>query len=442
MAAAQEQPFSLAVPDADLTLLRNKLDLVRFPDELDGAAWDYGAPLSDIKRLVARWRDGFDWRKAEAEINKLPMFTRDIEVDGFGSLNIHYVHQKSQVKNAIPLLFVHGCWPFVSSPVLLPRANPLTGPGDFLEVRKILPILTSNDADHPSFHVVALSLPGFGFSEAPNKPGFAGPQYAQVFNNLMLSLGYHEYVYQGGDWGHIVRVFRRLSGRLLGPDVSQLGVHAVNHYGHKHIKAWHSNMPIYGRPTLLLHPLFYFKMLTLPFNKTASAAFQKAMAWRTKGTGYSDEQTTKPQTLGYSLADSPVGLLAWIYEKLVEWTDKYPWTDDEVLEWISVYWFSRAGPAAAGRIYYEMTGGNSHDTFEGTKWTSVPLGVSYFPGELDPLPKGWAHMFGKLVFESEHDKGGHFASFEQPEKFAGDLRKMFGKGGPAHGVVPGKNGYD
>ncbi|KAI0364087.1 alpha/beta-hydrolase [Pilatotrama ljubarskyi] len=406
MAAAQEQPFTLAVPDADLTLLRNKLDLVRFPDELDGAAWDYGAPLSDIKRLVARWKDGFDWRKAEAEINKLPMFTRDIEVDGFGTLNIHYVHQKSQVKNAIPLLFVHG-WP-----------------GDFLEARKLLPILTSNDPDHPSFHVVALSLPGFGFSEAPKKPGFAGPQYAQVFNKLMLALGYEEYA------------------PPLEPNAFQLGVHAVHHYGHKHVKAWHSNMPMSGRPTLFSHPLIYLEALTLPFNKTASAQLEQAKKWSIKGRGYYLQQSTRPQTLGYSLADSPVGLLAWIYEKLVEWSDNYPWTDDEVLEWISIYWFSRAGPAAAGRIYYEMTGGNSHDVFEGTKWTSVPLGVSYFPGELVRLPKGWAHMIGKLVFESEHDKGGHFAAFEQPEKLAGDLRKMFGKGGPAHGVVLGKNGYD
>ncbi|KAI0351456.1 alpha/beta-hydrolase [Trametes cingulata] len=407
---AAEQPFTLAVPDADLELLHKKLDSVRFPDELEGAGWNYGAPLSDIKRLVDHWKNGFDWRKAETEINKLPMFTRDIDVDGFGTLNIHYVHQKSQVKNAIPLLFVHG-WP-----------------GDFLEVRKLLPILTASDADHPSFHVVAISLPGFGFSEAPKKPGFAGPQYAQVFNKLMLSLGYEEYVYQGGDWGHI------------------LGMHAVNIYGHKHIKAWHTNMPMYRMPTLFQHPLLFLDMLRMPItfalNKTAKAQFQRGNDWRKTGMGYFIEQATKPQTLGYSLADSPVGLLAWIYEKLVTWTDKYPWSDDEVLEWISVYWFSRAGPAAAGRIYYEMTEGNQGDIFRGTKWTSVPVGASYFPGELARMPKGWAYTLGKLVFESEHDKGGHFAAFEQPEKLAGDLRKMFGKGGPAHGVVSGKNGYD
>ncbi|CDO72048.1 hypothetical protein BN946_scf184943.g83 [Trametes cinnabarina] len=423
MATNAEVPFKLSVPDSDIDLLHKKLDLTRFPDELENAAWNYGAPLSDIQRLFEHWKTKFDWRRAEAEINKLPMFTRDIEVEGHGTLNIHYVHQKSEVQHAIPLLFVHG-WP-----------------GDFLEVRKILPFLTKKSTDYPSFHVVALSLPGFGFSEAPKKPGFAGRQYAEVFNKLMLSLGYEEYVYQGGDWGHL------------------LGLHAVTHYGHQHIKAWHTNMAVCRRPAFLSHPLVFLSMLTIPFNKSVKADLEHSMVWRRSGQGYFAIQSTKPQTLGYGLADSPVGLLAWIYEKLVSWTDAYPWTDDEgkpdfarsqstmltrssVIEWISVYWFSRAGPAASTRIYYEMTGGGKHDTFEGTKWTSVPVGVSYFPKELVRLPKSWSYTLGNLVFESEHDKGGHFAAFETPEKLAGDLRRMYGMGGPAHGVISGKPGYD
>ncbi|KAI0775497.1 alpha/beta-hydrolase [Trametes elegans] len=403
---AEEQPFTLAVPDADLELLRTKLASVRFPDELEGAAWDYGAPLADIQRLVTHWKNSFDWRKAEAAINTLPMFTHDIEVDGFGTLNIHYVHQKSAVKNAVPLLFVHG-WP-----------------GHFLEVRKLLPLLTAGPADQPSFHVVALSLPGFGFSEAPKKPGFKGRHYAEVFNKLMLSLGYEEYVYQGGDWG------------------CALGAHAVTHYAHTHIKAWHTNTPFYRRPKFLSNPLLFLGLLTLPFNEPALAGLQRSQEFMKKGMGYYMEQATQPQTLGYSLADSPVGLLAWIYEKLVSWSDDYPWTDDEVIEWISIYWFSRAGPAAAGRIYYEITNRNTNDLFEGTKRTTVPFGVAYFPGEIAQTPKSWSKMLGKVVFESTHDKGGHFSAFEQPEKLASDLHKMFGKGGPAHGVVPGRNGYD
>ncbi|KAI0629864.1 alpha/beta-hydrolase [Trametes polyzona] len=406
MSDSLEKPFTVAVSDAELELLHKKLELVRFPDELDGAGWNYGSPLADIKRLVAHWKDKFDWRKAEAEINKFPMFTRDIDVDGFGTLNIHYVHQRSEVKNAIPLLFVHG-WP-----------------GFFLEARKLLPILTAKSADYPSFHVVAISLPGYGFSEAPKKPGFSAPQFAEVFNKLMLSLGYKEYTYQGGDWGHA------------------LGLTAVANYGHKHIKAWHTNVPFAGPPKFFSNPLLYLGMFLLPLDSDAKARFKRTSEWLTKGTGYQAEQGTKPQTIGYSLADSPVGLLAWIYEKLVNWSDEYPWTDDEVIEWISVYWFSRAGPAATLRIYYEMSGGVVTPSFGTLPKMTVPVGASYFPREILQTPKSWSHLLGKLVFEAEHDKGGHFAAFEQPEKLAGDLRKMYAKGGPAYGVVPGRTGYD
>ncbi|KAG6855800.1 hypothetical protein H0H87_010753 [Tephrocybe sp. NHM501043] len=168
--------FTIAVTDAQLSLLKKKLDLTTFPDELDDARWEYGAPLVDIQRLVGYWKDGFDWRKHEAALNiELPQFMRDLEVEGFGTLNVHYVYKKSEVKGAVPLLFVHG-WP-----------------GSFIEVRKILPLLIQASADHPSFHVVAISLPGFGFSSAPTKKGFSIGQYAEVAHKLMIALGYEEY---------------------------------------------------------------------------------------------------------------------------------------------------------------------------------------------------------------------------------------------------------
>ncbi|KAJ3495180.1 hypothetical protein NLJ89_g10669 [Agrocybe chaxingu] len=171
-----EFPFQIAVPDESITLLHQKLALTVFPDELEGADSDYGVRLADLQRLVARWQDGYDWRKYEAQLNaELPQFTRDIEVEGFGPLNVHYVHKRSEVEGAVPLLFVHG-WP-----------------GSFYEVTKILPLLVAASPEHPSFHVVALSLPGYGFSEAPRKPGFALKQYAEVGNKLMLALGYNEY---------------------------------------------------------------------------------------------------------------------------------------------------------------------------------------------------------------------------------------------------------
>jgi hypothetical protein len=177
--SASPRPFTLAVPDSALEDLQARLKLARFPDELSGAGRSYGAPLGDIERLAARWRDGYDWRRREAAINKLPQFTLPVDVDGFGTLDIHFVHQRSTVEGAIPLIFVHG-WP-----------------GHFLEVEKILPLLTAASPEHPSFHVVAPSLPNYGFSEAPSKPGFAISQYAEVCHKLMLALGYDKYGQSG-----------------------------------------------------------------------------------------------------------------------------------------------------------------------------------------------------------------------------------------------------
>jgi pimeloyl-ACP methyl ester carboxylesterase len=400
-----ETPFSISISGQQLETLQNKLQLTTFPDELDDAGWKYGAPLADIKRLVQRWKDGYDWRKYEAELNdELPMFTRDIDVDGFDTLNIHYVHKKSDVVDAIPVLFCHG-WP-----------------GSFYEVRKLLPLLTAASPEHPSFHVVALSLPGYGFSEAPRKQGFAGAQYAEVAHKLMLALGYNEYVTQGGDWGSMV-------------------THKMaTLYGGKHHKAWHTNFPVALPPSLTKNPLSFLAFLVTPFSAAEKAGLARTMSIRTQGTGYFAEQSTQPQTLGYSLADSPVGLLAWIYEKLHHWTDDYPWEDDEVLTWVSIYWFSRAGPTASLRIYFEAT--NSKDMSESTSvFPKIPMGVSFFPKELIILPIAWIRRDNRVVSEFHHDSGGHFAAHEKPEELADDLRKMFGRGGGAYGVVSGKTGY-
>ncbi|KAH9939031.1 alpha/beta-hydrolase [Epithele typhae] len=402
---SKEQPFTLNVPDADLNLLRQKLKNTRFPDELDEAGWEYGVPLADVKRLVARWQDGFDWRESEAAINALPQFTRDIEVEGFGTLNIHYLHQKSEEKNAVPLLFVHG-WP-----------------GHFLEVRKMLPLLTAKSADHPSFHVVAPSLPGFGFSENPKKKGFAHRQYAEAANKLMISLGYDQYVVQGGDWGHYVSAY------------------LSTFYAHTNLKAWLSNFPHARPPTLAQSPRLYLANLPTPYTAREREGLARTRAFEATGGGYAFEQGTKPQTVGTALADSPAGLLAWIYEKLVGWSDGCRWEDDEVLEWVSIYWFSRAGPAASVRIYKEMTGCWAYPVVTNVKWTSIPFGMSHYK-DLHYSPKKWLQTLGNLQFESElHERGGHFAAYEVPEALVGDIRKFFGKGGAAFGVVEGKNGY-
>ncbi|KIM43413.1 hypothetical protein M413DRAFT_444239 [Hebeloma cylindrosporum] len=392
--------FKIEISDEAIEILQKKLALTTLPDELEGAGRDYGVPLADVQRLLARWKDGYDWRKYEKQLNdELPQFQKQIEVAGFDSLNIHYVHQKSKVEGAIPLLFVHG-WP-----------------GSFYEVRKILPLLTQGSTDEVSFHVVALSLPGYGFSEGPKKRGFAIDQYAEVGHKLMLSLGYEEYVTQGGDWGYAIT--ERMASL----------------YGGLHSKAWHTNFERSTPPKPLSSPWGYFSHLISKYTPAEKAGLERTAWFMKKGRGYSAEQSTRPQTLGYSLADSPVGLLAWIYEKLVNWTDEYPWEDDEVLTWVSIYWFSTAGPTAATRIYYEKA--NEKNI---SKPPTIPHGVSYFPKELYHAPRTWARN-SYLVFEAEHDSGGHFAAHEKPAELVADLKKMFGKGGPAYGVIEGRKGY-
>ncbi|EIM85821.1 alpha/beta-hydrolase [Stereum hirsutum FP-91666 SS1] len=404
MSTSQETPFQISIPDDALSALKTRLSLTRFPDELDEAGWDYGAPLKDIQRLVAYWKDGYDWRKHEREMNEgLRMFTRDVEVEGHGVLNVHYVHERSGVDGALPLFFSHG-WP-----------------GSFAEVQKLLPLLTAASPDHPSFHVVAFSLPGYGFSEAPHKPGFAGKQYAEVAHKLMLALGYNEYVVQGGDWGNLIT-------RTM-----------AKNYGPEHVKGWHTNMPLALEPSLFSQPLTWLSHKLSTYTPQEKAHLARGEFITRTGRGYFEIQATKPQTIGYSMADSPVGLLAWIYEKLVVWTDEYEWSDDEVLTWVSIYWFSRAGPAAAARIYYETR--QSGERNNPPMGIVVPIGVAYFPKELRVPPRSWIRSVGNVVFESEHDRGGHFAAHENPEGLADDLRKMFGRGGPAYGVVPGKTGY-
>ncbi|KAJ7512349.1 Alpha/Beta hydrolase protein [Mycena galericulata] len=393
-----ETPFNIAIPNEKLALLRQKLALTTFPDELEGSGWEYGVPLPDMRRLVEKWKNGFDWRAQEAQLNsELPQFTRDIEVNGYGTLNIHYVHKKSAVAGAIPLLFVHG-WP-----------------GSFLEARKLAPLLAQGTGDFPAFHLVALSIPGFGFSQGPGTKGFDLDQYAEVGNKLMLALGYNEYVTQGGDLGFPITC-----------RIAKL-------YGRKHSKAWHTNTPIGAPPEAGTAPALTAR---------EEERLAKNASFFKRGTGYAHLQKNQPQTLGYSLADSPVGLLAWIYEKLVDWSDEYPWSDDEVLTWISIYWFSRAGPTASLRIYFEAENRNFDAIFAVTKPTpTIPLGISHFPNDGIVFPKSWTRAVGNVVFDGEHESGGHFAAYERPQELANDLRKMFGKSGPAFGVVHGKSGY-
>ncbi|KAI0602960.1 microsomal epoxide hydrolase [Biscogniauxia sp. FL1348] len=409
---ADIKPFTIAIDDERINDLKLRLSLTKFPDELDGAGWDMGVPLADMKRLTKHWQEKHDWRKAEAELNKLPQFTTEIQCDGFEPLAIHFVHVRSGVEGAIPLLFIHG-WP-----------------GHFEEVYKIIGPLTSGGADGkaPVFDVIAPSLPNFGFSAGTRQRGFALEQHAETLHRLMQRLGYDQYVAQGGDWG--CHISRALS--LLYPS---------------HCVATHLNMDSGAAPSFLSHPFLALEYALRPPSARERRGVERTRWFNTEGRGYNLTQSTKPQTLGYGLADSPAALLAWVYEKLRDWTDGYAWTDDEVCTWISIYWFSVAGPAASVRIYYEAThnvGGRPGkiDRARMHSWApGVKIGFSHFPADLNVLPSTWTRTLGEVVFERDHESGGHFAAWERPDELVADVREMFGKGGGAFAVIKGATGY-
>lgn len=210
----------------------------------------------------------------------------------------------------------------------------------------------------------------------------------------------------------------------------------------QHVMASHINMVRGHAPEFLSHPILATQHALAPYTQREKDGHARSKWFLEEGSGYRLEQSTKPQTLGYALADTPVGLLAWIYEKLHDWTDSYPWTEDEILTWVSIYWFSTAGVAANLRIYYEAM----HDTQFGRerteKWIAhVKLGLAHFPKELTVVPKSWGRTMGPVMYESQNESGGHFPAWEKPEAIARDLQEMFGKGGGAFGVVKGKVGY-
>jgi len=234
----------------------------------------------------------------------------------------------------------------------------------------------------------------------------------------MQSLGYEKYATQGGDWGFYIT---RTMG-LLYPE-SIIGSHI--------------NMIRAQAPTFSSHPLLALQHALMPYTSQDHRGFARSQWFANEGSGYRLLQSTKPQTVGYSLKDSPVGLLAWILEKLNDWTDNYPWTDTEILTWVSIYYFSTAGSAASLRIYYEAihpdlaAGGISRDRTQ--QWIGdIRLGICHCPRELTVVPSTWARTLGPVVFESKKTRGGHFAAWEIPDEIVDDLRKMFGKGGPCY----------
>ena len=232
-------------------------------------------------------------------------------------------------------------------------------------------------------------------------------------------------VTQGGDWGFWIT---RTIG-LLYPD---------------HCQASHVNMVLANPPRFTENPWSALQHALLPYNEREKAGRERNEWFEREGYGYNQLQSTRPQTIGAALEDSPVALLAWIYEKLHDWTDSYPWTDDEILTWVSIYWFSTAGPAASVRIYYEAFHAGMFEKSYKELISYVPrvkLGIAHLPREISIIPCSWAAGLGPVVRQKEHPRGGHFAAWEVPDSIVQDLRAMFSKNGPCYGIVLGQDGY-
>jgi pimeloyl-ACP methyl ester carboxylesterase len=372
-------PFKVHVSDAELDDLKRRLRATRWPEKETVDDWSQGAPLAYVKDVCRYWAEKYDWRKTEARLNALPQFRT--ELDG---LDIHYLHVRSPHDGAVPLVMTHG-WP-----------------GSIVEFLKVLPMLTDptkyGGEAEDAFHVVCPSLPGYGFSDKPAKNGWSVERIARAWSSLMLRLGYNRYFAQGGDWGAGVTT-------------------AIALQDTEHCHGIHLNMAL-ARPDPET-----MSSLTEE-EKDGLAGMQHFEDW---DSGYAKEQATRPQTVGYGLADSPAGQAAWILEKFSAWTDsngnpENALTRDEMLDAIMLYWIPNSA-ASSARLYWESYG----------KWWSfdpvrVPVGCSIFPKDLLRPSRRWAEKsYQNIVYWNRLDRGGHFAAFEQPELFVQELRACFRK---------------
>jgi pimeloyl-ACP methyl ester carboxylesterase len=373
-------PFKIQVSDAVLTDLKERLGRTRFPGEIANSNWDYGTNLSYLKELVAYWRDRYDWRAAERRLNQFDQFTTNID-----GLDIHFIHQRSKNPNAMPIAITHG-WP-----------------GSIVEFTKIIGPLTDPAAHggnaSDSFHVVAISLPGFGFSGKPTERGYSPERIAGIIAKLMARLGYSRYGLQGGDWGSAISRFVALNDG-------------------SHVAGLHLNFCLAGPPAGVKDPNEGVTPAELERMRTRQTVFD------TEERGYFLEQSTKPQTVGYGLDDSPAGLAAWVVEKFHGWSDsggnvEQAFTKDELLTNITLYWVTQSATSSA-RIYYENRRATSPQ-----RRVEVPTACAVFPKEINIAPRRWVEAQYNVTRWTEMPRGGHFAALEEPNLLVDDVRAFF-----------------
>lgn len=371
------RPLTLAIPDTQIEDLKRRIAMTRWPEAETVDDWSQGTPLEALKALVAYWMDDYDWRRCEARLNGFGQYLT--EIDG---LDIHFLHVRSPHVEAVPLILTHG-WP-----------------GSVIEFMEVIGPLTDPVAHggkaEEAFHVVVPSLPGYGFSGKPAANGWGVEKIGRAWAELMRRLGYTRWFAQGGDWGAIITT---TMGRQAPEGLAGI----------------HTNMPV-ARPTRedYADPS--------PEVEEAKAAGEK---YKTFDSGYSAIQSTRPQTIGYALVDSPVALAGWIYEKMWSWTDNKgspldALSMDAILDNVMLYWLPANG-ASAARLYWESFGaiGKSGPVM-------LPAGVSTFPREITKAPRKWAErILQNLVYWNDAPRGGHFAAWEQPQIFVEEVRKCF-----------------
>jgi pimeloyl-ACP methyl ester carboxylesterase len=370
---AEIQPFQIDIPQEDLDDLHNRLARTRWPDELPGVSWDYGVPLGYVKELAGYWKEGYDWREQEARLNGFPQFTT--QIDG---QNVYFLHVRSAEPNAMPLILTHG-WP-----------------GSVVEFLELIAPLTDPRAHGgeaaDAFHLVIPSIPGFGFSGPTGEVGWGIRRIARAWAELMRRLGYDRYGAQGGDAGSLISAEL---GRLDPAHVVGVHVNALVP----------TSAPAEDEGEMA------------GLTEAEQARLASLERWE-EHSGYAAIQSTRPQTLAYALADSPVGQLGWYADWFAAHGEKVGVLDrDAILTNVMLYWLSGTAGSAA-RLYKEMA-----DVWEPAERSPIPMGVAVFPGDVSV--RRFVEREHEVVHWSEFDRGGHFAAMEAPELLVGDVRKFF-----------------
>jgi pimeloyl-ACP methyl ester carboxylesterase len=373
-----KQPFNIQVSQSILDDLKNRLAQTRWTNEIEQAGWQYGTDLHYLQALCAYWQNGFNWRHCESNLNTLTHFTSTIN-----GLAIHFVYEKGKGKTSLPLLLVHGF------------------PDTFARFLKIIPLLTAADDNGFSFDLVIPSIPGYGFSGIPVKPGMNPNQVAAIFATLMTDvLGYRKYFAHGGDWGSSITEQLAVNN----PD-NLLGIHLTD---------------------IPYHHLFAIPPKDL--TEAEKKYLEAGQKWQMAEGGYAIIQSTKPQALGYAFNDSPAGLAAWIIQFFYSWSDcngnpENCFSKDELLTNITIYWATQTMNSAM-RMYYESM---RHPPENALQKIHVPTGVAIFPKDLITAPRAFAERIYDVQHWTNMPRGGHFAAMEQPELLVNDIRQFIEK---------------